>query len=363
MPRPRMRARKDWPTGLREPRPGYFTWRNPATGQDMPIGRIPLAQAKQQAHAALDWIQSQKPTLLEKLTGAGNTVAELLERMPEPPNKNTAKSWRSLDKKIMAQLGKIPCGSLTVKHCADLLELEVDAGRARTAQALRSRLVAVCSKGMALGWMDANPADPTETPAVVVQRARLTLELFLRIHAKAPEVAPWLPGAMMVALVSGQPREVISGLRRPMRGPELLTVRRGKTGVVIEIPLSLRLEAAGVTLAQALDACDSGIRSMRPGRDYIVHHSREFGNAPLGSRVHPDNISHSFTEARKLAGIPDELEGKQAPTFHEIRSLARRLYKAQGGVDAKALLGHLTDKMSDLYADPRGAEPIRVRVE
>jgi hypothetical protein len=362
--RPRQRARRDWPTGLREPRPGYFVWRNPATGQDMPIGRIPLAQAKQQAYAALDWIQSQRPTLLEALTGSGNTVAQLLERMPDPANKNTAKSLRSLDKKIKAELGGILCGGLTVKHCADLLELEVKAGHVRTAQALRSRLVAVCSKGMALGWMEGNPADPTETPSVVVQRARLTLEMFQRIHARAGEVSSWLPGAMLVALVSGQPREVITGLRRSMRGSELLTVRRGKTGVVIEIPLTLRLEAIGVTLAEALDACDSGIRSLRAGRDYIVHHSREFGNAPLGSGIHPDNLSRSFTEARVLAGIPDELEGgKQAPTFHEIRSLARRLYKAQGGVDAKALLGHLTDKMSELYADPRGAEPIRVRVE
>jgi enterobacteria phage integrase len=359
-----MRARRDWPTGLREPREGYFVWRRPDTGQDMPLGRVSLAQAKQQANAALDWLQSQRPTLLEKLTGAGNTIAELLERMPDPPNKNTAKSWRSLDKKILAELGKLPCGSLTVRHCADLLELEVAAGRARTAQALRSRLVAVCAKGMTLGWMEGNPADPTETPAVVVQRARLTLELFQRILARAPEASPWLKGAMLVALVSGQPREVIAGLRRPMRGSEFLTVRRGKTGVVIEIPLTLRLEALGMTLAEALDACDSGIRSLKAGRDFIVHHSREFGNAPLGSGIHPDNISRTFTEARALAGIPDTMpDGKGAPTFHEIRSLARRLYKTQGGVDAKALLGHLTEKMSELYADPRGAEPIRVRVE
>lgn len=362
--RPRQRARRDWPTGLREPRPGYFVWRNPATGQDMPIGRIPLAQAKQQAHAALDWLQSQRPTLLEHLTGAANTVAQLLERMPNPPNKNTAKSWRSLDKKIKATLGALPCSGVTVKHCADLLQAEVDAGHARTAQALRSRLVAVCSKGMALGWMDANPAEPTEAPKVVVQRARLTLEMFQRIHVKAAEVAPWLPGAMLVALVSGQSREVVAGLRRPMRGPEFLTVRRGKTGVVIEIPLTLRLDPLGLTLAQALDACDTGIRSLRAGRDYIVHHSREFGNAPLGSGVHPDNISSSFTEARRLAGIPDTLpDGKGAPTFHEIRSLAKRLYTAQGGVDSKALLGHLTEEMSALYADPRGAEPIRVKVQ
>ena len=363
MPPTRMRSRRDWPTGLREPRPGLFYWRNPATGKDMPLGRIPLAQAKQQVNAALDWLQSHRPTLVEQLTGANKTMGDLVGAMPAASNKNTAKSARSLDKKIKAGIGTIACGGLTVKHCADLIQAEVDAGHERTAQALRSRLVAICAKGMAKGWMDSNPAEPTETPAVTVQRARLTLEQFRTIHAKAAEVKPWLAGAMLVALVSGQSREVIAGLRRSMRGPELLTVRRGKTGVVIEIPLRLRLDAVGLTLAQALDACDTGIRSLRPGRDYIVHHSREFGNAPLGGKIHPDNISDSFTEARRLAGIPDTLpDGKLAPTFHEIRSLAKRLYKAQGDVDSKALLGHLTEEMSDLYADPRGAEPIRVTV-
>jgi hypothetical protein len=74
--------------------------------------------------------------------------------------------------------------------------------------------------------------------------------------------------------------------------------------------------------------------------------------------VHPDRISHAFTEARKLAEIPDE----GAPTFHEIRSLSKRLYDAQGNVDTKALLGHTTEQAADIYADPRGIEPIRVRI-
>ena len=44
------------------------------------------------------------------------------------------------------------------------------------------------------------------------------------------------------------------------------------------------------------------------------------------------------------------------------RSLAKRLYTEQGGVDTKALLGHATERMSALYADPRGVEPIKVRI-
>ena len=85
--------------------------------------------------------------------------------------------------------------------------------------------------------------------------------------------------------------------------------------------------------------------------------------APAGSKVHPDRVSHAFTEARVLAGIPDVgPDGKLAPTFHELRSLSKRLYDEQGNVDTRALLGHATARMGALYANPRGVEPIKVRV-
>jgi enterobacteria phage integrase len=358
MIRPRDRRRRDWPSGLREPRPGYFTWRNPQTGKDMTIGRVALAHAKREAIDANEYVQAQRPSLVEQLTGAGNTIAQLLEKMPAAEKANTAKSLRSLDKKIEAALGSLPCHALTVRHCAELVEGEAGTGRERTAQALRSRLLAVCRRGQELGWLEFNPAEPTASRAVKTKRERLTLESFQAILAKAPEVTEWLRGAMLLAVVSGQDRSTIAGLRRSAVGAEFLTVRRGKTGVHIEITLALRLDAVGTTLAQALAACDSGIRSLKPGRDYVVHHWREFGNAPLGGKVHPDRISHAFAQARVLAGI----EGDNPPTFHELRSLSKRLYEAQGGVDTKALLGHLTERMSELYANPRGAEAIRVKV-
>lgn len=356
MIRPRDRSRRDWPPGLREPRPGYFTWRNPSSGQEMAIGRVTLAQAKREAMEANDYVLSQRPTLLERLTGSGNTVADLLDKMPVSEKTNTAKSLRSLDKKIRAALGTVYCHGLTVKHCADMIEGESAAGRTRTAQALRSRMLAVCARGQALGWLESNPAEPTQAEPVVTKRSRLTLDGFRAILAKAPEVNEWLRGAMLLALVSGQDRSTLAGMRRADVGPEVLTVRRGKTGVWIEIPLTLRLDAIGLSLQDALDACKSSVRSLK--HDAVIHHAREFGNAPLGSGVHVNNLSRSFQQARELAGVT----GANPPTFHEIRSLAKRLYKTQGNVDTKALLGHLTEKMSDLYADPRGAEPIRVKL-
>jgi len=355
MIRPRDRRRRDWPAGLREPRPGYYTWRHPS-GKEMAIGRVTLAQAKDEARAANEFVISQKPSLLERLTGAANTVEMLLERMPVAERPNTAKSQRSLDKKIRGAFGELPCHALTVKHCAELIEGEIEAGRLRTSQALRSRLSEVCKRGMQLGWLEANLAEPTQKPEVVTKRSRLTLEQFHAILEQAPKVNEWLHGAMLLALVCGQDRSTLAGLRRSAIGPEFLTVTRGKTGVQIEIPLSLRLEAVGMSLLDALNACRSSVRAIK--YDFVIHHAREYGNAPLGSGVHPDRMSHAFADARELAGI----KGDHPPTWHEIRSLCKREYVKQGNVDTKALLGHLTDEMADLYANPRGIEPIRVAI-
>ena len=59
---------------------------------------------------------------------------------------------------------------------------------------------------------------------------------------------------------------------------------------------------------------------------------------------------------------PDSIGGDNPPTFHEIRSLASRLYKAQPGVDVQVLLGHSTAAITGMYQDPRGSEAVRVRV-
>lgn len=353
MIRPRDRRRRDWPSGLREPRPGYYTWRAP-DGTEMAIGRVSLAQAKDEVRQANEYVAAKKPSLLERLTGAAHTVADLLEKMPEAQKANTARSRKSLDRKIRNALGAFPCHALTVKHCADLVEAEMDAGKDRSSQALRSRLVAVCKRGMQLGWLEFNPAEPTQTLEVKAKRSRLTLEQFRAILEKAPEVNEWLRGAMLLALVCGQDRSTLSSLRRSAIGPEFLSVKRGKTGVQIEIPLTLRLDAVGLTLLEALNACRSNVRSLK--YDFVIHHAREFGNAPLGSGVHPDRMSHAFADARELAGI----KGDNPPTWHEIRSLSKRLYEKQGGVDTKALLGHRDQRTADLYANPRGSEAIRV---
>jgi integrase len=303
-------------------------------------------------------VLASKPSLLDRLTGQTNTVADLLERMPVSDVPNTAKSLRSLDKIITAALGKVSCLELTVAKCAELID-GIAAEKPRSAQAVRSRLIAVCQKGQQLGWLENNPAEITGKPRAEVQRGRLTLETFNAIYAKAPEVNEWLQHAMRLALVTGQDRSTVAGMTRSMvqtiDGQRVLVVQRSKTAKKnkpVAIPLRLRLDALGWALEDVL-AHRTGVVS-----PYYLHHVAPHGNAAPGSPVFVDRISKAFTDARVLAGIPDE----RAPTWHEIRSLAARLYKKQGNVDASTLLGHASAKTTDIYLDPRGIEAIMVRV-
>ncbi len=346
----RNNKRKSWPRGLYEPKPSFYIWRHP-DGRTFSLGRIPLAAAINEAIAANRHIAEQVPSLVEKLTGATQTVADIVPKMPPGKAANTVKTLRSIDKIITAHMGTMQCMVIETRHCAELVERLVSDGKMRQAQAVRSRMVALFDRAQSLGWMHSNPAQPTSTPTPTIKRTRLTLESFKAIYAVADQVAEWLPQAMRLALVTGADRQTIAGLQRSNIADGMMTYKRGKTQAWIAVPLSLRLDVMGWTLAEVVNH-RSGVIS-----PYLVHHVRTYGNAPAGSPVFVDRISKAFTAAAELAGFADA-----APTFHELRSLASRLYKAQGGVDVQALLGHADQKMTDKYQDPRGVEPVKVRV-
>lgn len=354
--RPRIRRRANWPENLHEPRPGYYVWRNPISKKTLALGTVPLEQAifeVLEANAKAKEIAITK-RLAERIDMRDETIAALIERMPKGEKVNTIRSRRYLDKAICEAIGDIRCVDLKTKHVADMLSAIEQRGKMRWALQIRSRVRAICRKGMALGWMDANPAEPTERPPAKVMRKRLTLDTFNAILAKAPEVAAWLPNAMLLALVSGQDRATIGRWERSFSKGDVSILTRQKTGVRLAIPNELRMDAIGMSLEDVIARCRaSGVVSK-----YLIHHIRGNPSAPKGSPIKLKTISEKFTDARRLAGIPDG----NAPTFHEIRSLAKRLYLDQGNVDTKALLGHMSDTSADLYANPRDVEPLKVKV-
>lgn len=354
----RSAARRNWPRGLYEIRAGYYLWRHP-DGRNFTLGAMPLPHAIHQAMQANAHVLATKPSLLDRLMGGTNTVAQLLEKMPHAENKNTAKSLRSLDKKITAAFGETACIAITTADCATVIEREAAEVGARSGQALRSRLSVVFKRAMGLGWVESNPAEATTNPRVQVVRGRLTLDTYRLIYEAAPQVNEWLQHAMRLAIITGQDRKTIAGMTRSMvstiEGERVLIVQRSKTQATnkpVAIPLRLRLDALGMTLDEAL-AHRTGVVS-----PFYLHHVAPHSNAEPGDPVFLDRISKAFTDARKLACIPDEA----APTFHELRSLSKRLYEKQGNVDTRVLLGHASERAANLYADPRGVEALLVKI-
>lgn len=342
---------------MHEPRPGYYTWRNPVDKKIHILGRMSLAQAiyeVQEANAAAEKAIPHK-TLAERLSMGKETVSDLIDKMPTNGFKpSTLAARKEYDKLIRNELGTKECHSLTVKDVSDVIEAIKERGKLRWAQAIRSRMVAICTKGVALGWMEKNVADITEKMKVEVQRRRLTLDEFNLILEKAPKVAEWLPNAMLLALVSGQDRSTVARWEKESVVGDVAIVRRSKTEVRVAIPLALRLDAINLSLADVIARCNStGVESA-----YLIHHHRKHVNTFKGQHVKIGSVSQAFADARELAKIT----GDHAPTFHEIRSLAKRLYLEQGNVDTKALLGHLSDQSANLYANSRGLEPMKVKI-
>ncbi|QGZ66331.1 phage integrase Arm DNA-binding domain-containing protein [Paraburkholderia acidisoli] len=175
-PRPRIKKRSNWPENLHEPRPGYFTWRDPRDKKTHILGRIPLAQAIHEVTEANVIVAKGKvtKTLAERISEEGKTVTDLIARMSTDIKASTLASRKYHDEEIKRAFGSKECRDLTVTDASDLVEALRERGKLRWAQAVRTRLIKVCAKGVALGWMEKNVAEITEKVAVKVQRQRLT---------------------------------------------------------------------------------------------------------------------------------------------------------------------------------------------
>ena len=121
----------------------------------------------------------------------------------------------------------------------------------------------------------------------------------------------------------------------------------------MRIPLSTGIN--GWTVGGIVKACRDNVMSR-----WLIHAQRAHGNSKHGNQVWVDTISKNFAKARDLAGVTGDA-GKQPPSFHEIRSLAIRLYTKQFDKDfAQAIAGHKDASMTAVYGDVRGSEWIQV---
>lgn len=360
MTRPRANRNKALPPNLYE-RKGYFSWCDPRTGKEHGLGRD-RADAISQAREANSYIAAE-PRLVERIN-TGRTVSSLIPIYQEAIGKRhlattTRYARKSHLKAIEREMGSVIIGprqedaTVITYEASRMLKAYSEAGKQRTAKAIRSTLADLFAVAASEGWTAVNPILALKTGPVEVRRQRLTLETFKLVYEKAPE--GWERRSMELALVTLQRREEVSPMAFKDIRDGFLHVEQRKTGMRLRIPLTLRLEALGWTLADIVARCRDTILSR-----HLVHHRVHQGQARPGDAVHPTTLTGMFSAARDRAGIEVE-EDKTPPTFHELRSLGARLY-VQQGYDPQALLGHKDAKTTAIYRDNRGAEWVTVAV-
>lgn len=329
-----------------------FYWRNPLTKKEIALGQISRRDAIAQAIEANNFI-AQKYTpvaLIEILKGTDSlTVTKWIERYEillqrRNLSANTYKIRGNQLATIREKMGGILLAEVTTKHVATFLETWIEGGKNTMAGAMRSVLSDMFREAIVEGHITQNPVEPTRAPKIEVARDRLRLEVYRKIREAAEKLPTWFPLAMDLALITGQRREDITHMQFSHIHDDRLYVTQIKTGMKIALPLSLNLSAVGLRLGTVIDRCRLVSRT-----DYLISPGVR-KNSSEGS-LHPDSLTKKFVAARRLAGINFS---DNPPTFHEIRSLAGRLYRDERGEDfAQKLLGHTSENTTKLYLDDR----------
>lgn len=365
MGRPRSAARKSWPPNTYQNSSGYFYWRDPAGGKTYGLGQDRASAFSEARAANAKRAAEESQSLLERIDTTDIPTLKLwtdewIERITPNLAVSTVKNHRSALRELCARSGHLLVCDISPKMIADVLEHYSDAGKTRMAELIRASAMELFRAAEVRGHIKAgaNPVAPTKAKGSKVMRLRLTLDTFMAIYAK--QTRHWAKRSMELALMTAQRRGDVAAMKRADIVDKHLQIDQGKSGgkTKLGIPLSLRLDAVGWTLSEIIERCRTpGVLS-----PYLVHHRTAGGHWSAGDPVDVDTLSEAFSSARDLAGI-EVPAGRTPPTFHEIRSLGIRLYKAQYGKEfAQALAGHKDEKTTLLYADPRDSSAQRIMI-
>jgi len=297
---------------------------------------------------------------------------------------NTFRTKKNIVLAIEKAHGELFFADISVLQIDELITSYVKQDKNRMAQSVRSTYVDIykIALGKGIPYITENRADKTLNPTAKVQRERLTYAHFEKVIASY-KYEPHRLSALLAA-VTGQRRTDLCLMRKSKgkdwderykayrRNPNhfikgeytsfanlvqyapysfvedgQLCMFQLKTGNLLRIPLSLKLDKLGLSVGDIINRAN--IFRFSP---FVLHHTIKRSTNEVGAPLHADTVSRTFAKAIKDTGIEYTLK---APTFHELRSLAEREYKDQG-VNTKKLLGHKHEKMTDEYDDLRGCD-------
>lgn len=341
---------------------GRYRYRSPITGKRETLSRD-RDEAIEKAEILNALVETRR---LERIHGHVSISLGLVidsyisERIPMLP-------WEDLHtRNILTSLGAIKkdLGSQPLKKVDRQVIAKWIAARGVAGHAKRRYRLTFCrlfEHAIGNKWADLNEGEMVpkysrskKLAENKVLRKRMTLDQFWLIHDNAPL---YIQIAMQMSLVTLQARQEILNMQySDIRDNHLFVVRK-KTATesdaaFIKIQITPEIERI-VTMS----------RSSRIVSPYIVHRlPRSRQKSCRSVRPHPTFISpqqftYNFGYARTRAGITQQYESRQAPSFHEIRSLGSRLMLSSGVArDAiSALMAHGSAKTSDIYLDGRDA--------
>lgn len=251
-------------------------------------------------------------------------------------------------KRIVQHIGKRHIGAVRPHEIAAYIG-SIHADRPHLARRMLIEVRDMFREAVSYGWIDRDPTLGVKTPRVRVARLRLTFEQWQEMYRYAlDKQPPWAARMLVLALVTGQRRSDLRKMRFSDVWDGLLHVEQQKTGTRIAIPLELRLDALGVSVGEAITACRDYAPISPDGDAELLR--KTTGRPPV-----PASMSWRFEQAREMA-LPPHRSAAHPPSLHECRSLAARMYHAQGIADIQTLLGHTDAAMTELYKDDRGLD-------
>jgi integrase len=368
--RRREAKRRNWPAHLNQNGAGYFYWRDPDTKKSHGLGRD-QAKAFAEARAANLAVEQRRGTrsLAQKiLEPAGKTLDawageyETIYIETRNPTKATVQTVKAGIRAVRSApfLGK-HLRSIKTDEVSDFIASATEKRGPQMAKLIRKTLMDMFREAETKGLIDTgkNPVTVTRVPTFEVERSRLTWEQFQEVYraALAMEDDPWIARSLELALLTAQRREDVANMLFGDVKDGYLFITQEKTKAKLRIPVAVRLNVIGFSLEDVIKRCRD-----RAVSKWMIHHNRKLTKRVAGDQVGAASLTRAFQRVREAAGITWE-KGKTAPSFHEIRSLAARLYTDQHGKEfAQAILGHKSETMTAMYRDMRGAEWTEVKL-
>lgn len=262
-------------------------------------------------------------------------------------NPQTLKNRRGSIKHIEALWGARPLRGLKPHEVASKLKLLTPPTAIRVLSELRD----LYQEAIVNGEAESSPATSVKPPKHRGLRERMTFDTWGSMRTLS-QASPqrWVQALLLLALVTGQRRGDLAKMRFDDVVDGHLHVEQLKKagkplGARVAIPLSLRMDAIGMTVGDVIEFCqDCG----KPGATML----RQANGRP----IEPSSLSARFCEHIKAVLGASDPGTYRRSSLHEVRSLSARTYIAQGLtiLQVQTLLGHKHSEMTDLYLNDRG---------